>query len=275
MKRIGSRGRITGFVGMAILAISVTGAIFAPAIAQHGPADLVGDVWAPPSADAWLGLDNLGRDILARLLYGGRTSMMLTATSTVLAFVIGVVGGFTAAITPRWVDLVLSRLVDVLMAVPQLILALVVLSVLGTSIPVLIGTIAVLTSTRVFRVSRAVGMGIAVMDYVESARLRGERIGWIIVREMLPNALPPLLAEFGVRFCYTLLFISSLSFLGLGVQPPNADWGSMVRDNVMVINFGGFAPLIPAAAIAFLTVGVNLVVDWFVAIYVRTHGEGI
>lgn len=274
MKRIRRRGQIAGFIGMAILAINVIGAIFAPAIAQHGPADLVGDVWAPPSADAWLGLDNLGRDILARLLYGGRTSMGLSATSTVLAFGIGVLGGFTAAITPRWVDLVLSRLVDVLMAVPQLILALVVLSVLGTSIPVLIGTIAILTSTRIFRVSRAIGMGIVVMDYVESARLRGERIGWIIVREMLPNALPPLLAEFGVRFCYTLLFISSLSFLGLGVQPPNADWGSMVRDNVMVINFGGFAPLIPATAIALLTVGVNLVVDWFVGMYVRTHGEG-
>jgi peptide/nickel transport system permease protein len=200
--------------------------------------------------------------------------MTLTVTSTVLAFGIGVVGGFTAAIAPRWVDLALSRLVDVLMAIPQLVLALIVLSVLGTSIPVLIGTIAILTSTRIFRVSRAVGMGIVVMDYVESAKLRGERVGWIIVREMLPNALPPLLAEFGVRFCYTLLFISSLSFLGLGVQPPNADWGSMVRDNAMVINFGGLAPLVPAAAIALLTVGVNLVVDWFVAIHVRTHSEG-
>jgi peptide/nickel transport system permease protein len=274
MRRIGGRGRITGFIGVAILAINVVGAILAPAIAQHGPADLIGDVWASPSADAWLGLDYLGRDLLARLLYGGRTSIVLTATSTLLAFGIGVVAGFTAAIASRWVDLVLSRLVDVLMAVPQLILALIVLSVLGTSIPVLIVTIAVLTSTRIFRVSRAVGMGIVVMDYVESARLRGERVGWIIVREMLPNALPPLLAEFGVRFCYTLLFISSLSFLGLGVQPPNADWGSMVRDNAMVINFGGLAPLIPAAAIALLTVGVNLVVDWFVAIYVKTHGEG-
>jgi len=113
-----------------------------------------------------------------------------------------------------------------------------------------------------------------VMDYVESARLRGERAGWIILREMLPNALPPLLAEFGVRFCYTLLFISSLSFLGLGIQPPNADWGSMVRDNAMVINFGGFAPLFPATAIALLTVGVNLAVDWFVSVYVQTHSEG-
>jgi peptide/nickel transport system permease protein len=259
---------------MAILVANVIAVAFAPLIAQHGPADLVGDVWAAPSANAWLGLDNLGRDVLARLLYGGQTSIGLTTTITALAFVIGVVGGFTAAITRRWVDLVLSRLVDVLMAIPQFIIALIVLSVLGTSIPVLIGTIGILTSTRIFRVSRAVGLGIAVMDYVESARLRGERAGWIIVREMLPNALPPLLAEFGVRFCYTLLFISSLSFLGLGIQPPNADWGSMVRDNSMVINFGGLAPLFPAAAIALLTVGVNLAVDWFVSVYVQTHGEG-
>jgi peptide/nickel transport system permease protein len=274
MRRVGGRSRIVGLVGMAILLINIFAVTFAPLIAQHGPADLVGDVWAAPSANAWLGLDNLGRDVLARLLYGGRTSIGLTTTITALAFVIGVVGGFTAAIARQWVDVVLSRLVDVLMAIPQFIIALIVLSVLGTSIPVLIGTIGILTSTRIFRVSRAVGLGISVMDYVESARLRGERAGWIILREMLPNALPPLLAEFGVRFCYTLLFISSLSFLGLGIQPPNADWGSMVRDNAMVINFGGFAPLFPAAAIALLTVGVNLAVDWFVSVYVQTHGEG-
>ena len=274
MKRVSRRRGIVGLVGVAILLINVLAVTFAPLIAQHGPADLVGDVWAGPSANAWLGLDNLGRDVLARLLYGGQTSIGLTTTITALAFVIGVVGGFTAAIARHWMDVVLSRLVDVLMSIPQFIIALIVLSVLGTSIPVLIGTIGILTSTRIFRVSRAVGLGIAVMDYVESARLRGERAGWIIVREMLPNALPQLLAEFGVRFCYTLLFISSLSFLGLGIQPPNADWGSMVRDNAMVINFGGFAPLFPAAAIALLTVSVNLAVDWFVSVYVQTHGEG-
>jgi len=266
---------ITGIVGLAILAISTIACLFAPLITQHAPADLVGDAWADPTSEAWFGLDNLGRDILSRLLYGGRTTIGLAVAITLLAFAIGVVAGFTAVIAPRWVDMVLARSVDILMSIPQLILALIVLSVLGTSIPILIITIAVLTSTRIFRVSRAVGISIAVQDYVEIARLRGEGIGWIIMREMLPNALPPLLAEFGLRFSYTVLLVSSLSFLGLGVRPPDADWGSMVRDNIMAINFGGIAPLIPATAIAILTVGVNLIVDWFVSIYVRTHSEGL
>jgi peptide/nickel transport system permease protein len=146
--------------------------------------------------------------------------------------------------------------------------------VLGTSIPVLVVTIAVLDSTRVFRLSRAVGLNIAVMDYVEVARLRGEGLRWIVWREVLPNALPPLIAEFGLRFCFAFLFIASLSFLGLGIQPPYADWGGMVRDNAQAINFGGMAPMIPAIAIGQLTIGVNLLVDWFLSIHSRAHGEG-
>jgi peptide/nickel transport system permease protein len=268
------RGQMSGMVGMTIAGVNIVACAFAPLIAQHGPADLIGDVWDGPSTSSWLGLDNLGRDILARLLYGGRTTIGLTIATTFLAFLIGVNAGFIAVTAPRWVDLVLSRTVDILMAIPQLILALIVLSVLGTSIPVLIGTIAVLTSTRIFRVSRAIGMGVAVQDYVEIARLRGEGVWWIVWREILPNALPPLLAEFGLRFCFNVLFISSLSFLGLGVQPPAADWGGMVRDNAMAINLGGLAPLIPATAIALLVIGVNLVVDWFVSIYVRAYSEG-
>jgi peptide/nickel transport system permease protein len=156
-----------------------------------------------------------------------------------------------------------------------LIMALVVLSVLGTSIPVLVGTIAVLEATRVFRVSRSVAMNIAVLDYVEAARLRGEGLWWVMHREVLPNALPPLIAEFGLRFCFSLLFVASLSFLGLGVQPPEADWGSMVRDNATAINFGKVAPLVPAAAIAVLTISINLVVDWLLSIHARAHGDRV
>jgi peptide/nickel transport system permease protein len=152
--------------------------------------------------------------------------------------------------------------VDVLMAIPTLIFALVVLSVLPPSVVTLVVVIAVLDSTRVFRLSRAVAMDIAVLDFVEVARLRGERLPWIIFREVLPNTLPPLIAEFGLRFCFAFLFLSSLSFLGLGIQPPAADWGGMVRDNANAISFGLIIPLIPAAAIAILTIGVNLVVDW-------------
>jgi peptide/nickel transport system permease protein len=150
-----------------------------------------------------------------------------------------------------------------MMAIPQLIFALLILTITGTSIPVLIVVIALLDSTRVFRLSRAVAMNIVVMDYVEVAKLRGEGLGWIIRRDVLPNAMPPLVAEFGLRFCFVFLFISALSFLGLGIQPPTADWGSMVRDNATLITFGDITPLLPAGAIALLTVGVNFVVDFF------------
>jgi peptide/nickel transport system permease protein len=272
------RGRhrlsIAALAGFAIIGLNLVAILLAPWVAPHGEAELIGDVWAPPSPQAWLGLDSLGRDMLSRVLIGGRTSVTLALLITLIEFTIGVVAGFTAATAGRWVDFLLSRLVDTLMSIPQLILALIVLSVLGTSIPVLVGTIAILESTRVFRLSRAVAMNISVLEYVEAARLRGEGLWWIMRREMLPNALPPLIAEFGLRFCFALLFIASLSFLGLGVQPPNADWGSMVRDNATAINFGGIAPLVPAGAIALLTIGVNLVVDWFLSIHGRAHGEG-
>ena len=162
-----------------------------------------------------------------------------------------------------WADQLLSRCVDILMAFPTLILALMILSVLGTSTTVLITVIALLDATRVYRLSRAVAMDVEVMEYVEVAWLRGEDLWWVIRREILPNTLPPLVAEFGLRFCYVFLFLSALSFLGLGIQPPNADWGSMVRENGAAITFGIYTPLVPAAAIAVLTIGVNLVVDWF------------
>jgi peptide/nickel transport system permease protein len=157
----------------------------------------------------------------------------------------------------------LSRIVDAVMAIPTLIFGLMLLTVFGTAVPVLILVIAGLESTRVFRLSRAVGMNIVVMEFVEVARIRGEGLSWILRREVLPNALAPLIAEFGLRFCFVFLFISALSFLGLGIQPPTADWGSMVRDNATLISFGDITPLLPAAAIALLTVGVNFVVDWF------------
>ena len=210
-----------------------------------------------------MGTDHLGRDLLTRLFYGARNTIAMALLITALSFTMGIVMGFLAAVMGGWVDMILSRLVDILMAFPTLILALMVLSILGTSVPVLIVVIALLDCTRVYRLSRAIAMDIEVMDYVEVARLRGEGLGWIMGQEVLPNALPPLVAEFGLRFCFVFLFISALSFLGLGIQPPTADWGSMVRENAGAITFGILTPLFPAAAIAFLTIGVNLVVDWF------------
>ncbi len=274
MRVFGHRLGLGAWIGIAIVTVNLLAALLAPVLAPYGQAELVGDVWAPPSAQFWLGLDNLGRDMFSRLLFGARTTISIALLITICSFAIGIVTGFAAAVLGGWIDVALSRLVDALMAIPTLIFGLIILSVLGTSIPVLIATIAILDSTRVFRLCRAVGLNIAVLDFVEVARLRGEGLWWIMRREVLPNALPPLITEFGLRFCFAFLFIAALSFLGLGIQPPLADWGGMVRDNAQAINFGEIAPLIPAAAIGQLTIGVNLVVDWLLSIHSRPHGKG-
>jgi peptide/nickel transport system permease protein len=205
------------------------------------------------------------------MVYGGRNTIALAFITTALSFMLGTTLGFIAAVRGGIIDQLVSRFVDIIMAFPTLIFALMVLSVVGSSLPTLILTIAVLDSTRVYRLSRAVAMDIEVMEFVEAARLRGEGTWWIIRQEILPNAMPPLMAEFGLRFCFVFLFIASLSFLGLGLQPPLADWGGMVRENAGAITFGIFTPLIPAGAIAFLTVGVNLIVDWFLHLSSGLH----
>jgi peptide/nickel transport system permease protein len=253
-------------IGLVMILINVFAAIFAPVIAPYGETEMVGDVWLPSSRDHLLGTDHIGRDMFTRLIYGARNTIAIAFITTMLAFFLGAFFGFFAATLGGWTDLSLSRVVDIIMSFPSLIFALIVLSVVGTSIGALIMTIAVLESTRVFRLSRAVAMDIEVMEYVEAARLRGEGIAWIMRKEILPNALPPLVAEFGLRFCFIFLFIAALSFLGLGIQPPTADWGGMVKENAGAITFGIFIPLWPAGAIAFLTVGVNLIVDWFLKI---------
>lgn len=253
-------------IGIAIVLINVLAALFAPVICQYSETEVVSDVWVSPSADYLLGTDHIGRDMFTRLIYGARNTIAIALVTTFLAFFLGSLLGFFAAILGGWTDLILSRIIDILMAFPTLIFALVVLSVVGTGTGPLIGVISLIAATRVYRLSRAVAMDIEVMEFVEAARLRGEKIWWLMRHEILPNALPPLVAEFGLRFCFVFLFIASLSFLGLGIQPPIADWGGMVRENSGAITFGIMTPLIPAAAIAFLTVGVNLIVDWFLHI---------
>jgi peptide/nickel transport system permease protein len=273
MRLFGVRLSFGALIGLVVLGLNVAAALLAPVIAPYGEAQLVGDVWAPPSPHFLLGLDSLGRDMFSRLLFGARTTIGIALLITIGSFLIGTVTGFSAAVVGGWFDVIVSRFVDAVMAIPTLIFALVILSVLGTSVPVLVGMTALLDSTRVFRLSRAVGLNIVVMEYVEVARIRGENIWWIMRREVLPNAMPSLTTEFGLRFCFAFLFIASLSFLGLGVQPPLADWGGMVRDNAQAINFGGIAPLLPAAAIAQLTISVNLIVDWHLSAHTRALRE--
>lgn len=269
----GHRPPLTAQIGLAIVAVSLFVALFGPWLAPYGQSQSVGDTWAPASGQMWLGADQIGRDMLTRLIYGARTTIGIAAATTALSFFIGITFGFTAAVLGSWVDMLLSRLVDVILSIPSLVLALIILGVFGSSIPVLIITIAILDSTRVFRLARALGKNLTVLEFVEVARLRGEGLWWIISREILPNAAAPLISEFGLRFCFNFLFVATLSFLGIGVQPPYADWGGMVRENAAAINFGIYAPLYPAFAIATLTVGVNLVVDWLLSIDARPSGS--
>lgn len=249
-------------IGLFSSILFVLCAIFAPWIAPYGLTEIVGDVWEPISSSYWLGTDNLGRDLLSRMIYGARTTIFIAVAATALSFTMGAILGFMAAVFRGWTDQALSRSNDLLMAIPTLILALVVLSVLPGTMLVLILVMAVLDSTRVFRLSRAVAVDITVFDFVEAARLRGEGRMWVIFREVLPNALSPLIAELGLRFIFAILFLSTLSFLGLGVQPPEADWGSIVKENKEGIVFGIPAALIPAGAISLLAISVNLVADW-------------
>jgi len=259
----------TAWFGMIVIFLYLIVAVFAPLLAPHGQAQVFEMAYAPWSDEFRLGTDALGRDVFSRLIYGARNTIGIAVATTLLAFLIGGSLGLIAAISRNWLDQVLSRFVDVLMAIPSLIFALMLLSIFGSSAINLIFIIAVLDATRVFRLTRAVALNVVVMDYVEAAKLRGEGLVWIMRREILPNIMPPLVAEFGLRFCFVFLTIAALSFLGVGIQPPTADWGSMVRENAGLIQFAEYdltaalTPMIPAGAIALLTVAVNFVVDWF------------
>ena len=251
-------------IGLFIVLFMAFCAMFAPWLAPYGQSEIVGDVWEPIGGAFIFGTDQIGRDLLSRLIYGARNTIALALLSTMVSFTGGAVLGFIAATMGGNVDQVLSRVVDVIISIPTLIASLIVLSALGTATPTLIVVIGIIYAMPVFRIARAVAMDIEVMDYVEAARLRGEGLWWLMRREILPNAMTPLAAEFGLRFCFVFLLISSLSFLGLGLQPPLADWGAMVRGNADGIAWGFLHPLLPAACIASLTIGINLLVDRWV-----------
>ncbi|MBK8160753.1 MAG: ABC transporter permease [Rhodospirillaceae bacterium] len=272
MRILGHKPSLSAWIGIIIVSVFIATAIFAPFIAPFGESEKVGKTWSPPTSEFLLGTDNISRDLFSRLVYGARTTIGVALATTILSFIIGLSLGLWAAVGGKLVDQVLSRFVDVMLSIPLLVFALIILSVFGSSIPTLIMTIAILDSTRVFRLSRAVAMNLVVLEYVEAARLRGEGLWWIMRREVLPNAMPPMISEFGLRFCFNFLFVAGLSFLGLGIQPPLADWGGMVRDNGKAISFGLLAPLWPAMAIATMTVGVNLIVDWILSINARPSG---
>lgn len=254
----------SAWFGVAIIFLYALIAIFASHIAPFGETEVVSSVpYGPWTQQTFLGTDQLGRDVFSRLIFGARNTIGISLAATMITFVVGVSFGITAAVLGGVVDMVTSRIVDAIMALPQLVVILVMLSVVGSSVFNLIVLIGIAGATNVFRLARSVSLNVTVMDYVEDARVRGESLVWIVFREVLPNILPTLVAEFGMRFCFVVLTISALSFLGLGIQPPTADWGSMVRESATLISYGDVTPLLPAAAIAFLAIGVNFLVDWF------------
>lgn len=256
------RAPLTAQLGLLVILLYLLAALLAPWLAPYGEAEVVGQQYELWSAAFPLGTDHLGRDMLSRLIYGARNTIGIALATTLLSFTVGGLLGLWAAVVGGWVDQALSRTVDVLMAIPHLIFTLVLLTIFGSSVLNLILIIAALDATRVFRLTRATGKAVAVLDFVEAARLQGERLPWVMTREVLPNIWAPLLAEFGLRFCFVFLTVSALAFLGLGLQPPTADWGSMVRENATLITYDDITPLLPAGAIALLAIAVNFVVDW-------------
>ncbi len=261
--RAGPKLTLTAKLGFLILGLNLFIVVAGPLLAPHPPNDLISDeTFAPIGEDGPLGTDALGRDLLSRMLYGARTTIGLSFLATLIGFVIGMGMGFTAAEASEWVDDLISRIVDVMMSFPPMLLALIVIAGLGSSITVLVVTVGITHASRVARISRAIAMEIALNDFVEVARARGESLLSILRREIWPNSIRPLAAEFGLRFTYSILFLSGLSFLGLGIQPPMSDWGMMVKENLAGLHYGSWAALLPAAAVSLITVGINLIVDW-------------
>ena len=267
-----SKAPISAWFGMIVLFIYFFAAIFAPLIAPHGEAEIFPVAYAPWGDGHLFGTDQIGRDIFSRIIYAARNTIGICLLATFIALGIGTVFGIIAALDRRYLDQLLSRIVDTLMAIPVMIFTFILLSVFGPTNFNLIVILGILESTRFFRISRSVAVGQVVLEYVEVARLRGENLSYIIFREILPNIASPLIIEFGLRFIFIIFTISSLSFLGIGIQPPSADWASMVSENAILIQYAqyditaGLTPLIPAGAIALLCVSINFVVDWYLYI---------
>ena len=267
-----SKAPISAWFGMAVLFVYFFAAIFAPLIAPHGEAEIFPVAYAPWGDGHIFGTDQIGRDIFSRIIYAARNTIGICLLATFIALGIGTVLGIIAALDRKYLDQLLSRIVDTLMAIPVMIFTFILLSVFGPTNFNLILILGILESTRFFRISRSVAVGQVVLEYVEVARLRGENLPYIIFKEILPNISSPLIIEFGLRFIFIIFTISSLSFLGIGIQPPSADWASMVRENAILIQYAqydltaGLTPLIPAFAIALLCVSINFVVDWYLYI---------
>ncbi|CAG4897114.1 ABC transporter permease [Paraburkholderia gardini] len=262
LKRLVHRFSVLGLIGLTLVVFWLIVAFIGPLVAPYKGGTLTStQIFGSYSAAYPLGTDYLGRDMLSRILYGARYTVGLALAAAVLASVIGTFFGLLASVSGRWVDEILSRLFDALISIPSKVLALVVIAAFGSSITMLTTVAALAYIPGAFRISRSLAVNLMELEYVQVARARGERLFYIARVEVLPNMIHPMLADFGLRFVFIVLLLSGLSFLGLGVQPPNADWGSLVRENIGGLSEGAPAVLMPAIAIATLTIGMNLLID--------------
>lgn len=250
------------WIAAALLAGWALVAVLAPLLMPHDPTEFISDdSFAAASRIAWLGTDYLGRDLLSRVIAGARITLLMALLATALAHLVGGTLGLLAAIRGGLFDTVVSRFVDVALSLPKIIVGLVVVAAVGTSMTVLVVVAGLVYAAGVFRIARALGADIAVLDFIRAARARGEGALWLIFGEILPNIIMPLAADFAIRMSFAILFMSSLSFIGLGVQPPRADWGGLVRENLSALSAGLWAPIFPALAIASVAIALNLLVD--------------
>ena len=258
----GYRFNPVGIIGLLIILFWAIVAVIAPLIIPHPVGEIVDfDYFGPMSSQFWFGSDYLGRDMTSRILMGARYTVGISLAAVAIACFTGVTLGMIAAVTGGWPDTILSRLLDALSSIPSKLFGLVVVAAVGSSIPVLILTLSVIYTPGCYRFARALAVNINAMDFVTVARIRGENIFYLIRSEILPGILGPVLADLGLRFVFIVLLLSGLSFLGLGVQPPYADWGALVRENIGGLPFGAPAVIFPSIAIASLTISVNLLID--------------
>lgn len=258
----GWRVNFVGALCMVVVAAWACVAIFAPLLAPHDVGKVVDlDYFGPMTRKLPLGSDYLGRDMLSRIILGARYTVGVSLAAVLIACATGVALGMAAAVLGGWFDAALSRFLDALNSIPSKLFGLVAVAALGSTIGVLIFTLAVIYTPGAYRFARALAVNVRTMDFFAAAELRGERLPYLVTQEVLPNIVGPVLADVGLRFVFIVLLLSGLSFLGLGVQPPNADWGALVRENIGGLPFGAPAVMAPSVAIASLTIAINLLID--------------
>jgi peptide/nickel transport system permease protein len=260
-------------VGLGIVAAIVLVAVAGPLLAPHSPTEFVAVPNSGPSSAATFGADALGRDVLSRFLHGGRTVLWLSAAATLLGVVVGTVVGLVAAYARGWVDDVLMRANDVMLAFPQIIFVLLAVSAIGPKLWLIVLTVGATHAPRVARVMRGAAQEVVERDFIKAAEAVGEKRSRIVFGELLPNVTSPLLVEIGLRMTYSIGLVAAVSFLGFGLQPPTADWGLMINENRLAITVQPWAVLLPVAAIGLLTVGTNLVTDGIARAAIRLEGK--